>query len=598
MNRIVSLLCLWFVALSAPVSIAQSGGTDEAAVRASLSAGAVYIGDSLIYSLEVVNAEPDAPPTFGPASELGFEMEFLRQQNKSFSSTVIINGQVTETSEISYVLFYRLTPRDPGMFEVPSVTVEAGDLRLRTSPVSFRVVGPSQRDDLRASLEVSASDPYVGQPIEVTLEVLIQRGASINNPVFALPGLGDLFSVQEQSVTGSRRSRAGFDFLGAPAEIEVDRVTIEDREFDRVRTSRTIVPQAEGTAEIGPGTWISDFAPTRSRRPARVAVPTNAVTITVRGLPEEGRPRDFTGLIGSYTVSANATPTDVRVGDPIRFELTLEGPGDLRRVPAPQIADLPGFDSSFRLADRDAERRFGDGTVTYRYVIRAITDAVESIPKVVLNYFDPSLGEYALIETEPIPLEVEASRVVTAVDGESFSEPATEAQTVRSARPSLSANRTGAALLVDRPTTLAETVRSPLVIGVAVAPPVAYFGLLAAIAVRRRRQREPQPLDARQAARRSLSELRRDNREPSEAVRAALVRYEALRSAQDDDVVSPGDAVERIRIDHPDLYEQARSLFHACEAARFGGSMNACTREQRQQMEQLLGNLSRTGGAR
>jgi len=269
-SRIASLLCLWFVALSASLSFAQSGGTDEPAVRASLSAGAVYIGDSLIYSLEVVNAEPDAPPTFGPASQLGFEMEFLRQQNKSFSSTVIINGQVTETSEISYVLFYRLTPRDPGMFEVPSVTVEAGDLRLRTSPVPFRAVGPSQRDDLRASLEVSASDPYVGQPIEVTLEVLIQRGASINNPVFALPGVGDLFSVQEQSVTGSRRSRAGFDFLGAPAEIEVDRVTIEDREFDRVRTSRTIVPRAEGTADIGPGTWISDFAPSRSRRPARV----------------------------------------------------------------------------------------------------------------------------------------------------------------------------------------------------------------------------------------------------------------------------------------------------------------------------------------
>lgn len=596
MKRLISSLCMLIAAVASPLASAQD--TDAAAARASLSAGAVYVGDSLIYSLEVVNAEPDSPPSFAPASELGFDMEFLRQQNKSFSSTVIINGRVTETSEISYVLFYRLTPREPGLFEVPAVTVEAGDLRLRTEPVSFRVVGPSERDDLRASLVVSSTDPYVGQPIEITLEVLIARGASINNPVFTIPGLDDLFTVQDAPDSGRRRSRAGFDFLGSPAEIEVDRVTIEDQEFDRVRASRTLVPREAGSAEIGPGVWICDFSPSRSRRPARVAVPTNLVSVSVRALPEEGRPRDFTGLIGSYTVSASASPTKVRVGDPIRFELTLEGPGDLRRVPAPQLADLPGFDSAFRMANRDTERRFGDGTVTYRYVIRAITDAVEAIPTVVLNYFDPSLGEYALIETDPIPLEVEASNVVTAVDGESFAKPTAEAQTVRSARPSLSANREGAVLLADRPATLAEAIRSPVVIAVAVAPPVAYFGLLGAMAVRRRREREPQPLEARPAARQAMAELRRDGRDPSMAVRSAFVRYEALRSARAENVVSPGEAVERIRLERPDLHERARLLLSAGEASRFGADSSACTPQHRKQMEQLLADLSRAGGDR
>lgn len=598
MKRLVCLFVSLMALLPASIAFGQDPGADDASARASLSAGAVYVGDSLIYSLEVVNAEPDAPPTFAPASELGFEMEFLRQQNKSFSSTVIINGQVTETSQISFVLFYRLTPREPGMFEVPPVTVEAGDERLRTEPVAFRVVGPLERDDLRATLEVSSAEPYVGQPIEVTLEVLIQRGASINNPVFALPGVDERFAVQDSPSSGRRRSRAAFDFLGAPAEIEVDRVTIEDIEFDRVRASRTIVPRESGAVELGPGAWICDFAPSRSRRPARVAVPTNRVAINVRGLPDEGRPRDFTGLIGSYTVSASATPTTVRVGDPIRFELTLEGPGDLRRVPAPELADLPGFDSSFRMANRDTERRFGEGTVTYRYVIRAITDAVESIPKVVLNYFDPSLGEYALIETEPIPLEVEASNVVTAVDGESFAKPATEAQSVRSAAPSLSANREGAALLADGPTTLGEAIRSPLVIGVAIAPPLAYFGLLAALAIRRRSEREPDPLNTPAAARRALSDLRRDARDPSDVVRAALIRYEALRSARDAGVISPGEAVERIRRERPDLYEPARELLNACEAARFGGAESACTPEHRERMAKLLTDLGRQGGGR
>jgi len=582
-----ALAWLLLAAVVAPWAAAQ----DAPAVRASVSATAVYVGDTLIYSIEVQNAEPDAPPDI--PDRAGFEAEYLSQQNKSFSSTVIVNGKVTQTSEESYVLFYRITPLQPGEFSVPPVEVRAGDTVLSTQPVPFRVVDASERDDLRVRLSASSETPYVGQPFEVRLEVLVERGSSLNNAVFTLPGLDERFTTQDTQPRGPRRSRAAFEFLGAPAQVRVDQFTEDGVAYDRITTTRTIVASEPGEATVGPGVWICDFTPPRARRGARVAVPSNELSLRIQALPEEGRPSRFSGLIGEYRLSASATPTEVRVGDPIRFELTLQGPGDLRRIDAPELADMPGFDSGFRMANRDAERQLGDGRVTFRYVVRAITDAVDAIPSVVLDSFDPESGAYERIETDPIPLRVQPSQVVTAVDGEAFSKPATEAQRVESAPRTLAANREGAALLRARGATLAQAIRSPVVIGLVAAPPMAYFGLLAVFAVRRRHERPQQPLDQRAAARRAMSGLRSDRDPHHDAIRRALIRYEALRSARPEQVVTPGEAVQRIRGDRADLAERASELLGECEAARFGGRDGACEDRHRSEALALLGELSK-----
>jgi len=570
---------------------AAACGEEPATVRAAISAPAVYVGDTLIYSIEVENAEPDSPPDFPDQAD--FETHFLNQQNKSFSSTVIVNGEVSQTSVVSYVLYYRITPLRPGEFSVPEVEVRAGDAVLRTQPVPFRVVGASERDDLQVKLIASSDTPYVGQPIEVRLEVLVERGSSLNNAVFNLPGLDERFSMQDTQRSGPRRSRSGFEFLGAPAQVRVEQFTQDGVAYDRLTTSRTIVASEPGEFTLGPGVWICEFTPPRARRGARVAVPSNELLLQVQALPAEGRPSRFSGLIGQYRVSASAAPTEVRVGDPIRFELTLEGPGDLRRIAAPELAGIPGFDSGFRLANRDAERQLGDGRVTFRYVLRAITDVVDAIPSVVLNSFDPELGEYERIETDPIPLRVQPSQVVTAVDGEAFSAPATEAQRVESAPRTLAANREGAALVRKGGATLAQTIRSPVVVALVAAPPAAYFGLLAVFAVRRRHERPQQAYDQRTAARRAMSNLRNDGTPHHDAIRSALIRYEALRSARPEQVVTPGEAVERIRIERTDLADRASSLLERCESARFGGRDGACEDRHRSDALAMFSELSK-----
>ncbi len=313
---------------------------------------AVYIGDSLIYSLEVVNAEPDAPPTFGPASQAGVrdgvpspaEQEFLEHGDHQRA------GDRDERDH--YVLFYRLTPRSRHV----RGAVRHGRSRgpaLRYKPVPFRAVGPSQRDDLRVAR--SERERPVCRPTDrVTLEVLIQRGASINNPVFA-PAWA--ISSPCRSSRSPEPSIAPGSISSAPAEIEVDRVTIEDREFDRVHQ-----PHDRSTGRRAPPRSVrAHGSPTlrhRSRRPAGRSTHQRSRSLfaAARGRSSARLHRPDRFLHGQRERNADRCPRRRSH----RFELTLEGPGDLRRVP-----HLRSLTSGVRFvvppADRDAERRFGDG---------------------------------------------------------------------------------------------------------------------------------------------------------------------------------------------------------------------------------------------
>jgi hypothetical protein len=111
--------------------------------------------------------------------------------------------------------------------------------------------------------------------------------------------------------------------------------------------------------------------------------------------------------------------------------------------------------------------------------------------------------------------------------------------------------------------------------------------------VRRRHERPQQPLDQRAAARRAMSGLRSDRDPHHDAIRRALIRYEALRSARPEQVVTPGEAVQRIRGDRADLAERASELLGECEAARFGGRDGACEDRHRSEALALLGELSK-----
>ncbi|MGE3172253.1 MAG: BatD family protein [Planctomycetota bacterium] len=130
-----------------------------------------------------------------------------------------------------------------------------------------------------------------------------------------------------------------------------------------------------------------------------VSVPGAPVTVTVRPLPTEGRPAQFTGAVGEFTVEAEARPRELAVGEHLELTVRVRGDGDLRGFAPPQLA-LPGL-HAFGVLDGGVD---GDARVL-RYDLVPTTSAVDAVPPVAFAFYAPGVG-YREVRTAAIPLQV------------------------------------------------------------------------------------------------------------------------------------------------------------------------------------------------
>ncbi|NOT31623.1 MAG: hypothetical protein HOP15_14345 [Planctomycetes bacterium] len=155
--------------------------------------------------------------------------------------------------------------------------------------------------------------------------------------------------------------------------------------------------------------FVDDFAEGRRALDRRdVLVRGRDARLTVRALPEQGRPAEFTGAVGRFTLRAEAEPRDLAAGTSLVLTVVIEadGPlGDLSEVEPPRLHDLAGFHERGSLVER------APGRLCVRYDLVPAGPAVRAVPPVLFAFFDitPPAG-YRTLASEPIPITVRAAR--------------------------------------------------------------------------------------------------------------------------------------------------------------------------------------------
>lgn len=135
------------------------------------------------------------------------------------------------------------------------------------------------------------------------------------------------------------------------------------------------------------------------------------LALVVRPLPAEQRPLDFSGAVGSLTVTARVGEGEIRAGEPFRLELTFEGRANRGWTP-PDLGRLAGFtERSRRELPAAAGRRF-------LYELVPKDPAVFAVPPIELSYFEVGPpARYRTIRTEPLPIRVAATSEAPARQG-------------------------------------------------------------------------------------------------------------------------------------------------------------------------------------
>ncbi len=143
---------------------------------------------------------------------------------------------------------------------------------------------------------------------------------------------------------------------------------------------------------------------------------TEAIPLNVQPLPENGRPTNFSGAVGNFSITAQVDRKKLKVKNAITLSLRILGQGYLKNLTLPNI-------SSIRNLRVEPPTQVKEGTgdnFLFNYVVVPIKSGILQIPAIEFSFFNPTTKTYQTTYTEPIQITVIPTTSVTLDSASSF----------------------------------------------------------------------------------------------------------------------------------------------------------------------------------
>lgn len=387
--------------------ILQAGllAAEDVRFEATVNRTQVELGAVIMLTLTVEGDVQPRPVELPPME--GFESRYVGP-----SSHISIHG--TEILR-RHSFMYNLYPQKTGTLTIPPVTTVLGGQTYRTEPIEIEVTdtgrtpagageGASLNDKIFVVLNVPRKEVYLNEEIPVTVKLFISelsvsnihypnlKGAGIKTADYPPPDQykqvigGIAYDVVEFS-TAVYPTETGELTLG-PAGIKCTLLFKKD-----------ISRQTVGPRSLFDEDFFESFFGAYDAREA--ALQSTDVTLTVKPLPEEGRPADFSGAVGRFDLDVTVSPDRVRVGDPLTLRMRVSGDGNMDAV------RMPAFEENEDFKVYQPQITEKDGMKILEQVVIPRHAGVRSFPAVRFSYFDPREEKYKTVTKGPTVLTVE-----------------------------------------------------------------------------------------------------------------------------------------------------------------------------------------------
>ena len=156
------------------------------------------------------------------------------------------------------------------------------------------------------------------------------------------------------------------------------------------------------------GFFFDDFDGFFGRSSQSVVLRGEAVEIQVVPLPSRGRPANFKGAVGQFGITAEASPTMVRAGDPVTLTVQVSGHGNIDAI----NLDDPSAAAGFKVYEpkvetiADVDNGVYGGVRSFEYILIPEKAGKLQISPVQLAYFDPDAGIYRQSSSRAMGIEV------------------------------------------------------------------------------------------------------------------------------------------------------------------------------------------------
>jgi len=377
--------------------------------------------------------------------------EVLMGPSQSISSS-FINGKRSFSK--SYTYFLR--PKKQGQLIIDSASITIDNTVYTTDPKTVLVTEPIDNpnapktaqdiadESLYLVATLSNDKPYLNQGVLVTYTLYFSPRVYINNFIPVENPTYKNFWSQDLPIK----------------EYETRRTTFKNESFNAVDLKTVVLyPQKSGSLALDPfalelyvqiPTGRRDFFGDPIMRSATKTVKAGDLSINVRELPEEGKPLNFSGAVGDFKLSVDASRTNLEANESTQIKVKINGKGNLKLLSIPELSlpsALEKYDPEY--TDNVRVNREGmNGSVTNSYTVVPRYAGSYPVDPLEFTYFDPNSKSYKTLNSDPFDLTVEGS---TLLPNTSASAPIVEKNTPTSSGFKSNAYQTSLVTIVTSP---------------------------------------------------------------------------------------------------------------------------------------------------
>ena len=407
------------IILIALIAYSTQAFADKVSFTAS-APDAVVVGDQFRLSYTVTTQKVK---DFRAPSIKGFDV-LMGPSRSQQSSTQIVNGNVTSTSSITFT--YILMANTACEYTIGGASIVADGNQMVSNSVKIKVLPQDQNSNggQGGSSAHSSSGTSVSDQ-----DLFITATASKTN-VFEQEAFVLTYKIYTRESNLQLNNAKLPDFKGFHSqEIEMTTNARWTPEHYRGRNYYTTVyrqfvlfPQQSGKLYIDPAQFQMTIGkPVQSDDPfdaffnggsnvieIKKSIATPKIAINVSPLPA-GKPADFSGGVGEFTVSSSINSKELKTNDAITIKLVISGTGNLKLISNPEIK----FPEDFEVYDPKVDNQVrltregltGNRVIEYLAIPRHA--GTYKIPGVSFSYFDIRSKSYKTLKTEEYVVNIE-----------------------------------------------------------------------------------------------------------------------------------------------------------------------------------------------
>lgn len=362
----------------------------------------------------------------------GFDTRYLGPSTM-FS---VVNGVATST--VTHI--YTLIPLKTGLFTVGPFQVDVAGKTLTAKSIKIEVVSASassqqnpsgqssaqplaskiNADELKDRIFITLTTPknkaYLNETMPLTVKLYLNR---IGVRDIQFPELEtNNFSIEKFSQPKQYRQELnGVNYDVVELSTSIFGIKVGDFILGPAKMKCNLVLQRQSAQRKSPSNndflngffkddFFDDFLGGYEIYPLELK--SAELPIAVLPLPLEAKPEGFDGNLGDFSLEVEASPLEVKTGDPITLKMRVEGEGNFDTVNCPKLASKDGFkvyDPQAKISAKGKE---------FEQVLIPESEKVNQIPEIKFSFFNIKTGQYQVLTQVPIPIIVSKSEEVQA----------------------------------------------------------------------------------------------------------------------------------------------------------------------------------------